>query len=432
MKHRIVVLGAGYAGAYAAGDLARRLSPADAEITVVNAAPDFVERMRLHQLASGQDLAVRKLTDVFAGTGVRLRLAHVTGIDPERRTVTVTPVDAATGEDGTSRASGIRTDELAYDTLLYALGSSVAHHGVPGAAEYAFDVAGRSSALRLRERLAALGAGGTVLVVGEGLTGIETATELAESRPDLTIALAARGELGAWLSPKARRHLRRAFDRLGITVHDHTAVEAVEPTRAIAAGGTPLPADVTVWSAGFAVHPLAAAAGLQVAETGRIVVDRTMRSVSHPEIYAAGDSAHAIGDNGRPLPMSCASAGFTTMQATGAIIARLTGGEVPTTGLAYYGNHISLGRRDAVFQMVGEDVRSKTWYLGGRTAARLKAGVLAGAAWNIAHPTFGMPKRRRRLTTAPMPDRTAVRTGATPGVTTGATPGVTPGVRVAP
>ncbi|MEJ8638698.1 MULTISPECIES: NAD(P)/FAD-dependent oxidoreductase [Streptomyces] len=398
MKHRIVVLGAGYAGAFAAGNLARRLSAADTEITVVNAVPDFVERMRLHQLAIGQDLASRKLTDVFAGTGVRLRLARVTGVDPERGTV------AVAGEDGDG--------ELGYDTLLYALGSSVAHHGVPGVAEYAFDVTGRSSALRLRERMAGLSEGGTVLVVGEGLTGIETATEFAESRPDLSVALAARGELGAWLSPKARRHLRRAFDRLGITVHEHTAIEAVEPTRAIAAGvtGTSVPADVTVWSAGFAVHPIAAAGGLEVAETGQIIVDRTMRSVSHPDVYAAGDSAYAIGENGRPLPMSCASAGFTNMQATAAIIARLTGSEVPTTGLKYHGNHISLGRRDAIFQMVDGDVRSKSWYLGGRAAARLKSGVLKGAGWGIAHPTFGMPKRRRRLATAP--DRAGARAAA--------------------
>ncbi|MFJ8668935.1 NAD(P)/FAD-dependent oxidoreductase [Streptomyces sp. NPDC093600] len=400
MEHRIVVLGAGYAGAFAAGNLARRLSPADTEITVVNAAPDFVERMRLHQLASGQDLAFRKLTDVFAGTGVRLRLARVTGVDPERGTVAVTGEDGEDGEDG----------ELAYDTLLYALGSSVAHHGVPGVAEYAFDVTGRSSALRLRERLAGLGAGGTVLVVGEGLTGIETATEFAESRPDLSVALAARGELGALLSPRARRHLRRAFDRLGITVHEHTAVEAVEPARAITADGTSLPADVTVWSAGFAVHPLAAASGLEVAETGQIVVDRTMRSVSHPDVYAAGDCAYAIGENGLPLPMSCASAGFTNMRATAAIVARLTGGEVPTTALKYHGNHISLGRRDAIFQMVDRDARSTSWYLGGRTAALLKSGVLKGAGWGIDHPTFGMPKRKRRLTTAP--DQADVRVAA--------------------
>ncbi|MCX5145017.1 NAD(P)/FAD-dependent oxidoreductase [Streptomyces sp. NBC_00338] len=387
MKHRIVVLGAGYAGAFAAGSLARRLSPADTEITAVNASPDFVERMRLHQLAIGQDLTFRRLADVFAGTGVRLRLARVTGIDLERGTV------AMTGEDG--------ADELGYDTLLYALGSSAAHHGVPGVAEYAFDVTGRSSALRLRERMSGLGEGGTVLVVGEGLTGIETATEFAESRPDLRVALAARAEPGAWLSPKARRHLRRAFDRLGITVHEHTGIAAVEPARVIATDGRSIPADVTVWSAGFAVHPIAAAAGLEVAGTGRIVVDRTMRSVSHPDVYAAGDSAHAIGENGRPLPMSCASAGFTTMQATAAIIARLTDSEVPAVGLKYYGNHISLGRRDAIFQMVDGDVRSKSWYLGGRTAARLKAGVLRGAGWSTAHPSFGLPKRKQRLAAAP-------------------------------
>ncbi|MGA5438158.1 NAD(P)/FAD-dependent oxidoreductase [Streptomyces griseoincarnatus] len=398
MKHRIVVLGAGYAGAFAAGNLARRLSPADTEITVVNAAPEFVERMRLHQLAVGRDLTFRRLADVFAGTGVRLRLARVTGVAPERRTVSVT------GEDGDG--------ELAYDTLLYALGSSVAHHGVPGVAEHAFDVTGLSSALRLRERLAGLDGGGTVLVVGEGLTGIETATEFAESRPDLSVALAARGELGAWLSPKARRHLRQAFDRFGITVHEHTAVGVVEPTRAVAADGTSLPADVTVWSAGFAVHPIAAASGLEVAETGQIVVDRTMRSLSHPDVYAAGDCAYAIGENGRPLPMSCASAGVTNMQATAAIVARLTGGEVPTTELKYYGNHISLGRRDAIFQVVDGDVRAKSWYLGGRTAARLKAGVLKGAGWGVAHPTFGMPKRRRRLTTVPHPAGASDRAGA--------------------
>ncbi|MFC9285001.1 NAD(P)/FAD-dependent oxidoreductase [Streptomyces collinus] len=405
MKHRIVVLGAGYAGAWAAGNLARRLSPADTEITVVNAAPDFVERMRLHHLAANHDLAFRTLADVFAGTGVRLRLAHVIGVDPERKTVTLTDERGGHGgHGGGGRLEGGGAHgqaELAYDTLLYTLGSSVAQHGIPGVAEHAFDVTGPSSALRLRERLVRLGAGGTVLVVGEGLTGIEAATEFAESRPDLRVSLAARGEVGAWLSPRAHRHLRRAFDRLGVTVHDNSGIDAVEPGRAITADGTPLAADVTVWSAGFAVHPLAAASGLEVTDGGRIVVDRTMRSLTHPDVYAAGDCAYAIGENGRPLPMSCATAGFTAQQATTAITARLTGREVPLTGLKYYGNHISLGRRDAIFQMVDADVRSASWYLGGASAARLKSAILTGAGWNVAHPTFGLPARTRRLTAAP-------------------------------
>ncbi|MCX4545991.1 FAD-dependent oxidoreductase [Streptomyces sp. NBC_01565] len=388
MKHRIVVLGAGYAGTYVAGNLARRLSPADTEITVVNAEPDFVERLRLHQVAAGQEIETQKLADIFAGTGIRLRLARVTALDPERQVVTVTDTDRG-------------ADELGYDTLLYALGSHGDDRGVPGVAEHAFDVAARPSALRLRERLDGLREGGNVLVVGDGLTGIETATEIAESRPGLSVTLVARGELGAPLSAGARSHLRQACDRLGITVLEHTSVEAVEATRVLCAGGTALPSDATVWTAGFAVAPLAAAAGLEVTESGRIVVDRTMRSLSHPNVYAAGDSVFTVGENGRPLPMSCASAGYTGMQAMKAIVGRLTGSKIGHVKLDYPGNHISLGRQDGILQMVDHEAQAKPKYMGGRKAARIKAGILKMSLWTNSHPTFCMPTRKRHLAAAP-------------------------------
>ncbi|MFF8993960.1 NAD(P)/FAD-dependent oxidoreductase [Streptomyces sp. NPDC014983] len=405
MKHRIVVLGAGYAGCYTAGVLARRLSPADAEITVVNAVPDFVQRLRLHQLAAGQAIEAPQLADVFAGTGIRLRVARVTAVDPERRVVAVADADGG--------------GELGYDTLLYTLGSHGDDHGVPGAAEYAFDVAARPSALRLRERLDSLdsldGLGGrgespNVVVVGDGLTGIEAATEIAESRPGVSVALVARGELGARLSAGARGHLRRACDRLGVTVLEHTVVEAVEATRVVCAGGTALASDATVWTAGFAVDPIAAASGLEVTGNGRIVVDRTMRSTSHPNVYAVGDSAYAIGDNGRPLPMSCASAGYTGMQAVAAIVGRLTGRAIANTKLDHPGNHISLGRRDGILQRVDDQGQAKPKYTGGRKAARIKAGILRMSLWTGAHPTFGLPRRRLRL--VPAPDASAGQTAA--------------------
>ncbi|UQX01879.1 FAD-dependent oxidoreductase [Streptomyces sp. RerS4] len=398
-KHRVVVLGAGYAGSHVAGTLARRLAPADAEITVVNAEPDFVQRLRLHQLAAGGQVEAPLLTDVFAGTDVRLRLGRVTAVDPERRTV------AVDGTDGHG--------EVGYDTLVYALGSHGADNGVPGAAAYAFDVAGRPAALRLRERLDGLdvrGEGGQVVVVGDGLTGIETATEIAELRPGLSVTLIARGELGTTLSAGARDHLRRACDRLGITVLEHTSVEAVEAARVRCADGTILPSDATVWAAGFAVAPIASAAGLDVTDDGRVVVDRTMRSLSHPSVYAVGDSAYTTGDNGLPLPMSCASAGYTGRQAAAAIVARLTGREVKHTGLEYVGNHISLGRRDGILQMVDHSANAKPKYLGGRNAARIKAGILFLSLWTTSHPTFGLPTRTHRLSNAAEPtDKTMIR-----------------------
>ncbi|MEV0017070.1 NAD(P)/FAD-dependent oxidoreductase [Streptomyces tendae] len=390
MKHRIVVLGAGYAGAYAAGNLARRLSPLDSEITVVNAEPHFVQRMRLHQLAVGQEIKAPRLADVFEGTGIRLHLARVTAVDPERRVVTV--ADATGG------------GEIGYDTLVYALGSHVAHHGVPGVAEHAFDVAARPSALRLREHLAGLdkrGEAGSVLVVGDGLTGIETATEIAESRPGLSVALVARGELGARLSGAARGHLRRACDRLGVTVVEHTTVEAVEATRVLCADGTPLASDATVWTAGSEASPIAAAGGLEVTDNGQIVVDRTMRSVSHPNVYAIGDSVHVIGDNGRPLPMSCGSAGCTGRQAIDAIVGSLTGRKVAKTKLLHTYNAISLGRLDGILQTVDGDGQAKPKCLSGRKAALIKTGIIKGALWGTSHPTLGRPGRRRRLAAAP-------------------------------
>ncbi|MFE5402200.1 NAD(P)/FAD-dependent oxidoreductase [Streptomyces sp. NPDC056580] len=387
MQHRIVVLGAGYAGAIAAGRLARRLRREEVAITLVNAEPDFVERIRMHQLAAGQDLRPRPLGEIFAGTGVELRIARVTGVDADRRTVAVESADGA--------------GELGYDTLVYALGSGWDDQGVPGAAEHAHEIAGRPGALRLRERLAGLGAGQSVVVVGGGLTGLEAATEIAEARPDLDVALAARGGLGDWLSPRGRRHLREVFGRLGITAHENAAVTAVEADRVLTADGGAIPAVVTVWTTGFAVHPIPKATTLEVTDTGRIVVDGTMRSVSHPDVYAVGDAALAMGPGGKPLRMSCASGGPSAWQAADAIVARLTGGELPDVPLRYFNQCVSLGRREGLIQYVTADDRSVRAALTGRFAAVYKELVCKGAAWSVANPTLGIPGRRRRVVPQP-------------------------------
>ncbi|QNE76096.1 oxidoreductase [Streptomyces finlayi] len=383
MQHRIIVIGAGYTGAVAAGRLAKRLHRDDVALTLVNAEPDFVERVRMHQLAVGQDLGARPFSEMFAGTGVELKLAKVTGVDVDRRTVAVIG------------ANGI--EELEYDTLVYALGSGWNSQDVPGTAEYAHEIAGRPGALRLRERLAGLDAGQPVVVVGGGLTGLEAATEIAETRPDLDVALAARGDLGDRLSPKGRRHLRKVFGKLGITVHEHTVVTRVEADHVITADGTSLPAAVTVWTTGFAVHPIAKATALEVTGTGRIVVDATMRSVSHPDVYAIGDAALVAGPGDKPLRMSCASGVPTAWQSADAIAARLTGGKLPITPIRYFNQCISLGRKEALIQYVTADDRAVGAALTGRFAALYKELVCKGAAWGVANPTLGIPARRRRV-----------------------------------
>ncbi|KOX06439.1 oxidoreductase [Streptomyces sp. NRRL B-1140] len=404
MQHRIVVLGAGYTGATAAGRLAKRLHREDVAITLVNAEPDFVERVRMHQLAAGQDLTPRPFGEMFEGTGVALKQGKVAAVDVDRRTVTVAAPDA-TGE--------AKDEELGYDTLVYALGSGWNDQGVPGTAEHAYEIASRPGALRLRERLAGLTAGESVVVVGAGLTGIEASTEIAEARPDLDVALAVRGGFGDWLSPKGSGHLRKTFDRLGITVHEHTAVTAVGADRVTTADGTVLPAAVTVWTTGFAVHPIAQATTLEVSGTGRIVVDRTMRSVSHPDVYAVGDAALAMGPGDKPLRMSCASGVPSAWQAADAIAARLTGRKVPNVPVRYFNQCISLGRKDGLIQYVTADDRAKPAALTGRLAALYKEIICKGAAWGVAHPTV-VPVRRRRVVqeTAVAPEGAPVGTAA--------------------
>ncbi|MFE5484201.1 NAD(P)/FAD-dependent oxidoreductase [Streptomyces sp. NPDC056527] len=385
MQHRIVVLGAGYTGAVAAGRLAKRLHHEDVTITLVNPEPDFVERVRLHQLAAGQDLKSRPFDEMFAGTGVELKLAKVTSVDVDRKTVTVTA------------ANGPEQEQLAYDTLVYALGSGWNDGGVTGTGEHAHEISSRPGALRLRDRLAALDAGRSVVVVGGGLTGLEAATEIAEARPDLDVALAAHGALGDWLAEKGRAHLRKVVDKLGITVHEHAAVNAVETDGVTTADGRTIPAEVTVWTTGFAVHPIAQATALELTDRGQIVVDTTMRSVSHPDVYAVGDAAMAMGPEGKPLRMSCASGVPMAWQAADAIAARLAGTKVPHVSIRYFQQCISLGREEGLIQFVTADDRAVDRALTGRMAALYKEVICKGAAWGVANPTAGLPSRRRRV-----------------------------------
>ncbi|KUN24173.1 oxidoreductase [Streptomyces antibioticus] len=381
MKHHIVVLGAGYAGAITAGRVARRLRRDDVRITLVNAEPDFVERIRMHQLATGQDLTPRPLADLFKGTGVELRIARVTSIDVDAKTVTL--------DDGSP------AQRLDYDTLVYALGSRWADQGVAGVTEHAHQIADRPGAVRLRDRLTELPAGSPVVVVGAGLTGLELATELAESRPDLDVALVARRGFGDWLSPKGRAHVRKVAADLGITVHEHTTVTAVEDGAVRTGTAAPIPSAATVWTAGFGVHPLAAATTLKLTGTGQIVVDDTMRSLSHPDVYAVGDAAYAMGPGDKPLRMSCASATPAAWQAADAIAARLTGARIPKAPIRYFHQCISLGRTQGLIQMVKADdtVTAHVW--AGRGAARYKEFICKGAYWGVARPVMH-PVRRRR------------------------------------
>ncbi|GAA2776413.1 NAD(P)/FAD-dependent oxidoreductase [Saccharopolyspora taberi] len=366
MAHRIVVLGAGYAGLTAARRLADGFRRGDVRITLVNATPEFVERVRLHQTAAGQQIRPWPLRDSLRDTGIELLVGRVVAVDPVAREVRL--------DDG--RTTG-------YDKLVYALGSTD-DDSVPGVAEHALKVAGHGGAVLAGARIAELAAAkGTVAVVGGGATGIEAAAELAESHPDLRVRMLVGPELGAQFSRRGREHVQRVFDRLGIEVRAGAQVGEVRSDHLVLSGGGTVEADAALWTAGFRVSPLAAESGVECDERGRIVVDPTMRSVSHPDVYAIGDAARARSGNGTELRMSCATGLPMAMRAAKSIIAELGGATPAPMWFRYFNLCVSLGRRDALIQFLNADDSPRPAVLTGRTAVLYKEAIVRGAAWVV-------------------------------------------------
>ncbi|WP_029138350.1 NAD(P)/FAD-dependent oxidoreductase [Nakamurella lactea] len=385
MTHRIVVIGAGYAGLPAVKRLARQLRHEQVTVTLVSAFADFVERPRLHQLAVGQPIAHTPLVDYLDRSNVLLLVASVTGIDPAARLL------------HTTDPSG-RRHTVGYDTLVYALGSNIELSTVPGVAEHCIGLTGVAAALDLRARLTRLARhGGSVAVAGGGLTGIETVAEIAESYPGVRTKLVTRGVAGGWLSAQARGYLADVFARLDVTVVEHATVEHAEAGRWVLAGHRSVPFDIGVWAGGFTVPTLARESGLTVHDDGRAVVDETFASVSHPDIFVIGDAAAVAGPWGEQLAMGCRTGGFTGLPASNAIVAKLTGRPPKPFRYRYIHECISLGRRHGLVQFMDANGFPVDRILTGRKAILYKNATLNGAKLLFRHPGPVIPRRRRPL-----------------------------------
>lgn len=368
--HDVLILGAGYAGMAAAVQLAARVKGREGvQVTLVNPQQRFTERLRLHMAATGQHLVELNIPELLEGSGARFVRGWVTAVDADARTV--------------------RIDDnrvLHYDTLVYGLGSVADTEAVPGVDDHAYTLNSAQDAEFLADRLARLGSG-TVVVGGSGLTGVESAAEIAERYPELDVVLLGRSEPGAAMNPKAKAYLQSALQRLGVRVRSGVEVVKVLPGAVELAGGESVAADVVLWTSGTRVSPLAAAAGFPVDERGRMVTDATLRSVSHPEVYAVGDAA-AIRQGYGVMHGTCQGGMPTGVHAAVSIIRALKGKQPKRFRFGYYHTPVSLGRNDAVVQFTRPDDSPRRICLTGRTAARYKEAVTA-SPW----PTYGRMKK---------------------------------------
>ncbi|WP_437730796.1 FAD-dependent oxidoreductase [Sorangium sp. So ce1335] len=425
-----MVIGGGYAGVAAAlriaGKAARRRVPVS--VALVNPSPLFVERIRLHELAAGRAPRRLELARLLGARRVELVVGRARRIDAAARAVEVELAgeEAALAADAQGAAAAdaaARTRRLDYDALVYAPGSAAAPEIVPGGGEHALSVADAASALALRDRLRAARPGGTVAVVGGGLTAIEAAAEIAEAFPALRVALVTRGRVGEGLSERGRAYVARALRELGVTtlertrasrVDAHGLLVAPEGGEAAARGAGAVEraasperfaADLVVLAAGFRPAALAGSSGLATVAGGRLAVDRRLRAPAHPEIWGAGDAAAALDGDGAPLRMGCATALPQAAYAADSVVAALAGDAPPPPfRFAFAVQCISLGRRRGLIQRVDPRDRPIERALTGRVGAWVKELV---CRYTIAALRFEQlrPHRGGSPAQAPRPRR---------------------------
>ncbi|MFG2977216.1 NAD(P)/FAD-dependent oxidoreductase [Streptomyces sp. NPDC048331] len=383
----VVVIGGGYAGVMAANRLTQRDG---VTVTLINPRANFVERIRLHQLAAGTDDAVVEYREVLA-EGVRLVVDTVTRIDASERSVAL--------------GSGAR---IGYDYLVYAVGSGSAELLVPGAAEFAYPITTLEETQRLRPVLEAAAPTAAVTVVGAGPTGIETAAEFAEQGRRVTLVCG--GVLGPYLHARGRRSVAGRLAGLGVTVLDGPGTKVTEVTRDVVrlGDGREVASEVTVWTAGFGVPDLAARSGLSTDAVGRLLTDETLTSVDDDRVVAAGDSA---APSDLPLRMSCQAAMPLGARAADTVLSRIDGEAPSTLNQVFAGQCISLGRRAGIFQFAHRNDVALWFHIAGRPGAKLKELVCKGTVKHLAdeagepgsyglHRVSGGDQRGRRLRAA--------------------------------
>jgi NADH dehydrogenase len=312
---RIVVLGGGFGGVTTARHLERRLrGKRDAEVTLVSRENFFVLTPLLFESCSGR-LELRHCAQPIRAALRRTRFieANVDHVDVERQTV------RAVSAEGTGY-------DLPYDQLVVALGAATNDRLIPGSSN-AFTFKTMADALVLRnhvieqfERADATAEASTrrgcltIVVIGGGLVGVELLGELTAfvedvlrfypriRRDEIRFLLF---EAGARILPEIDEKLAavaaNVLRRRGADLHVSTAVQSIEPG-GVRVGNEIIDAATIVLTAGIVPSVVASEMSVMHDQRGRIAVDSTMRSRSHPNVWALGDCAAIPGPDGRPYP----------------------------------------------------------------------------------------------------------------------------------
>jgi NADH dehydrogenase len=279
MAH-VVIIGGGFAGVWSAAGAALARGDANLRITLIAPNEHLVLRPRLYE--PEPELAKVELSRILEPIGVERLRASVSTIDTGRRVV------VADGE------------EIGYDRLVLAAGSTLVRpEGLPGA-DRLFDIDTLDGARRLTDHLRDR-EGYSAVVVGAGFVGLEAATALADRG---RVLLVDRSEVvGHQLGPGPRAEIEAALDELGIEHRLRTTVTEVGDGYAVLSDGTRVEADAVVWSVGMRASELTRQVAGELDHLGRVPVDRQLRAL--PEVFVAGDTAAAAFDAEHTVMQAC-------------------------------------------------------------------------------------------------------------------------------
>ncbi|HWN68253.1 MAG TPA: NAD(P)/FAD-dependent oxidoreductase [Haliangium sp.] len=391
-RPRVVIVGAGFGGLYAARTLANQ----DVDVLLIDRENFHTFTPLLYQVATSaldpSEIAYPVRTIFHKNRNIRFLWGEVSSIDRERKHVLV---DAR----GTFR-------EEPYDYLILAAGSVTNFFGNQEAAEVSFELKALPDAVVLRNHILKLFERAawaedaatrdrltTMVVVGGGATGLETAGALYELYNDVlarefpderlktrVILIEASDRLLAPYPEKLQQAALRQVESIGVEVIFGNPVVAASPTEVTLKDGTVIPTNTLVWAAGVAASPLGERLGVKLGWQRRVPVKPTLEVIGCEDIYVVGDMAYLEDPHGKPYPGVIQVAKQQSIRAAQNILCRLSG--EPQAEFVYQdlGTMATIGRSRAVAWLFNRIPLS---------------GFLAWMAWVLLHLVMLMGFRNR-------------------------------------
>ncbi|WP_367613648.1 NAD(P)/FAD-dependent oxidoreductase [Halalkalibacter nanhaiisediminis] len=271
---KLVILGGGYGGMRMLQRLLPNELPEDVEVTLIDQLPYHCLKTEYYALAAGTAADHHLRVEFPEDARLTIKYGTITNVNLEEMKVEL--------EDG---------DQVSYDKLVIGLGCEDKYHNVPGAKEFTHSIQTMGATRRTYEALNNVRPNGVVSIVGAGLSGVELASELRESRPDLTVKLFDRGDIILSMFPrKLSTYVQNWFVDHGVDVINNSNITKVEPG-ALYNHDERIDCDAIIWTAG--VQPVEVVRNLDVEKDsqGRVVLTPQHFLPTDENVFVVGDCA---------------------------------------------------------------------------------------------------------------------------------------------